>query len=234
MMAVMSRDATRRRILDTAERQFALHGFAGTSLRGITREAGVNVAAIHYHYGSKERLMNEALMVAFHRWLDQIVEHYLEPGPETLVDRFRDGVADFVDSLERNRPLVVACFEALAQVERSRELRRDLAATYEDWRRAMDPATAATLKQWMIQVVERGTGTAAQIPGIQVAGKTGTAENAPDQRPHAWFIAFAPADDPLYAIAVLVEHGGSSEAETTGGRVAAPVAAQVLRALLGT
>jgi len=102
-----------------------------------------------------------------------------------------------------------------------------------DWRRAMDPATAATLKQWMIQVVERGTGTAAQIPGIQVAGKTGTAENAPDQRPHAWFIAFAPADDPLYAIAVLVEHGGSTEAETTGGRVAAPVAAQVLRALLG-
>ena len=102
-----------------------------------------------------------------------------------------------------------------------------------DWRRAMDPATATTLRQWMIQVVERGTGTAAQIPGIQVAGKTGTAENAPDQRPHAWFIAFAPADDPLYAIAVLVEHGGSSEAETTGGRVAAPVAAQVLRALLG-
>jgi peptidoglycan glycosyltransferase len=102
-----------------------------------------------------------------------------------------------------------------------------------EWRRAMDPAAAATLKQWMIQVVQRGTGTAAQIPGIQVAGKTGTAENAPDQRPHAWFIAFAPADDPLYAIAVLVEHGGSSEAETTGGRVAAPVAAQVLRVLLG-
>ena len=102
------------------------------------------------------------------------------------------------------------------------------------WRRTMDPATAATLRQWMIEVVQRGTGTAAQIPGIAVAGKTGTAENAPDQPPHAWFIAFAPADDPLYAIAVLVEHGGSSQAETTGGRVAAPIAAEVLRALLGT
>ena len=102
-----------------------------------------------------------------------------------------------------------------------------------EWGRAMDPATAATLRQWMIGVVQSGTGTAAQIPGIQVAGKTGTAENAPDQQPHAWFIAFAPADDPQYAIAVLVEHGGSSEAETTGGRVAAPVAAQVLRVLLG-
>jgi len=103
-----------------------------------------------------------------------------------------------------------------------------------EWRRTMDPATAATLRQWMIEVVQRGTGTLAQIPGIQVAGKTGTAENAPDQRPHAWFIAFAPADNPQYAIAVLVEHGGSSEAETTGGRVSAPVAAQVLRVLLGT
>jgi peptidoglycan glycosyltransferase len=97
----------------------------------------------------------------------------------------------------------------------------------------MDVAVAATLRDWMIEVVNRGTGTAAQIPGIQVAGKTGTAETTEDEPPHAWFIAFAPADDPQYAISVLVEHGGSSQAETTGGRVAAPVAAQVLRVLLG-
>jgi peptidoglycan glycosyltransferase len=104
------------------------------------------------------------------------------------------------------------------------------------WRRTMTPQTAATLKQFMIQVVQQGTGTAAQIPGIQVAGKTGTAETGTNAPPHAWFIAFAPADNPQYAIAVLVEHGGVSGAgaEATGGRVAAPVAAQVLRALLGT
>jgi len=104
------------------------------------------------------------------------------------------------------------------------------------WRTAMTAATAATLKEYMIQVVQRGTGTAAQIPGIQVAGKTGTAETGTNAPPHAWFIAFAPADNPQYAVAVLVEHGGSSgaDAEVTGGRVAAPVAAQVLRALLGT
>jgi peptidoglycan glycosyltransferase len=102
-----------------------------------------------------------------------------------------------------------------------------------DWLRAMDPVVAATLRDWMIEVVNRGTGTAAQIPGIQVAGKTGTAETTEDQPPHAWFIAFAPADNPQYAISVLVEHGGSSQAETTGGRVAAPVAAQVLRVLFG-
>lgn len=104
-----------------------------------------------------------------------------------------------------------------------------------DWKRAIDPATAATLKQYMIQVVQRGTGTAAQIPGIAVAGKTGTAETGTNEHPHAWFIALAPADAPQYAVAVLVEHGGTSgaDAEATGGRVAAPVAAQVLRALLG-
>ena len=80
-----------------------------------------------------------------------------------------------------------------------------------EWRRAMDRVTAATMKQFMLQVVQRGTGTAAQIPGIQVAGKTGTAETNPGENPHAWFIAFAPADHPQYAIAVLVEHGRSEE-----------------------
>ena len=57
----MPRDATRERILDTAERHFALYGFAGTSLRGITRDARVNVAAIHYHYGSKEKLLSATM-----------------------------------------------------------------------------------------------------------------------------------------------------------------------------
>ena len=103
-----------------------------------------------------------------------------------------------------------------------------------EWRRTMSPETAATMTQFMLQVVQRGTGTGAQIPGVEVAGKTGTAETAPGQNPHAWFIAFAPADHPKYAIAVLVEHGGlEGAAETTGGKVAAPIAASVLRILLG-
>src|SRR4029079_18396864 len=87
------------------------------------------------------------------------------------------------------------------------------------WQRAMTPATAAILNGFMRSVVTSGTGTAAQIPGITVAGKTGTAQ-APGGPPHAWFIAFAPAEAPRYAIAVLVERGGSAGSETTGGRVA--------------
>jgi AcrR family transcriptional regulator len=127
----------REDLLEAAIRCLYEKGYARTTARDLVAESGTNLGSIGYHFGSKERLMDEALMLAFHRWLDPIVEQYLQPGPETLVERFRDGVADFVDSLERNRPLVVACFEALAQVERSSDLRRDLAASYEDWRRAM-------------------------------------------------------------------------------------------------
>ena len=108
----------------------------------------------------------------------------------------------------------------------------------QQYKRAIDPATAATMTNFMLQVVNdpRGTGTAAQIPGVQVAGKTGTAQTADGQKPHAWFIAFAPADKPRYAVAVLVEHGGGTgtDAEVTGGRVAAPIAKQVLQTLLST
>jgi penicillin-binding protein A len=94
------------------------------------------------------------------------------------------------------------------------------------WLQPLDAATAATLKQFMVQVVTSGTGTSAAINGVQVAGKTGTAEVA-NGEPHAWFAAFAPADDPKVVVAVLVENGG------TGGSVAAPVARQVILAALG-
>jgi peptidoglycan glycosyltransferase len=66
---------------------------------------------------------------------------------------------------------------------------------------------------------------------VQVAGKTGTAE-APGGPPHAWFIGYAPADAPRFAVAVIVERGGDLGDEATGGRVAAPVAGQVLAKLL--
>jgi len=106
------------------------------------------------------------------------------------------------------------------------------------YKQAIDGTAAGTMKQFMLGVVNdpRGTGTAAQIPGVQVAGKTGTAETAQGQNPHAWFIEFAPADTPRYAIAVIVEHGGSdgTNAEATGGRVAAPIAKQVMQALLSS
>ncbi|CAM5786785.1 peptidoglycan D,D-transpeptidase FtsI family protein [Cellulomonas persica] len=99
---------------------------------------------------------------------------------------------------------------------------------------AVSPGTAAQLTDMMVGVVESGSGTAAKISGVQVAGKTGTAQTSSEAAPHAWFTAFAPADDPQVAVAVLVEHGGSAGSEATGGRVAAPIARAVIQAVLGS
>ena len=98
--------------------------------------------------------------------------------------------------------------------------------------RAISESTAATETRLMQEVVERGTGTAAQIPGVAVAGKTGTAQT-PGGEPHAWFVAFAPAQHPRIAVAVVVLNGGSLGSEATGGEVAAPVARAVMEAALG-
>ena len=97
------------------------------------------------------------------------------------------------------------------------------------------PATAAAMRQMMIGVVQSGTGTAAQIPNHQIAGKTGTATNGSTKPPNAWFVCFgdaAPGQTPTIAVAVIVLDGGSLGNEATGGRVAAPIAKQVVQAYL--
>ncbi|MDQ3953072.1 MAG: penicillin-binding transpeptidase domain-containing protein [Actinomycetota bacterium] len=93
--------------------------------------------------------------------------------------------------------------------------------------RAMSAETAARVNEMMQAVVVSGTGTAAQIDGVPVAGKTGTAQTVPGESPHAWFIAFAPAQDPQLAVAVIVE-SSSAGSEATGGAIAAPLAKQML------
>ena len=87
--------------------------------------------------------------------------------------------------------------------------------------------TYTVLKQAMVDVVNSGVGTArgAAIEGVRVAGKTGTAQN-PHGEDHALFICFAPAEDPVIALAVIVENGGK------GGSVAAPLARRILQAYL--
>jgi peptidoglycan glycosyltransferase len=94
----------------------------------------------------------------------------------------------------------------------------------------MKPETAAELTDMMSRVVEEGTGQEVQLPGIQVAGKTGTAEiGANREFTQPWFICFAPIDNPRIAVAVTLER---QPAGTFGGTVAAPIARSVLEALL--
>jgi len=93
--------------------------------------------------------------------------------------------------------------------------------------RAISRRTSRELTSMMVGAVQSGTGTAAQIAGIQVAGKTGTAETGVSGRYTSWFISFAPADHPRVAVAVVLEGQTGF-----GGQVAAPIARSVMQALL--
>ncbi len=110
-----------------------------------------------------------------------------------------------------------------------RALRAD-GTTHEESRPAplatpLSAAVAADVARMMVAVVRNGTGTAAALPDVQVAGKTGTATN-PAGRSHAWFVAFAPASAPRVAVAIIVENAGY------GGVVAAPIARRVIATAL--
>ncbi len=92
--------------------------------------------------------------------------------------------------------------------------------------------TANKVTNLMLSVVNspNGTGVAARIPGLQVAGKTGTAETG-GPNIEAWFAAFAPVPDPQIAVAVLVENQPSAD-EFQGGTIAAPIAKAIIQAYL--
>jgi peptidoglycan glycosyltransferase len=96
-------------------------------------------------------------------------------------------------------------------------------------RRAVSPAAARDIGAMMIRAVQAGTGTAAQISGLEIGGKTGTAETGVDGNNTTWFIAFAgdPGKKPKLAIAVVLQNQS-----LTGGATAAPIARQVMQALL--
>jgi penicillin-binding protein 2 len=94
--------------------------------------------------------------------------------------------------------------------------------TYDKQQLPVSETTFNLIHDGMIGVVERGTGTLAKVPGVTVAGKTGTAQN-PHGKDHAWFIAFAPVENPKIAMAVLVENAGF------GGAISAPIARELIR-----
>jgi peptidoglycan glycosyltransferase len=93
--------------------------------------------------------------------------------------------------------------------------------------RVLSTEVARDLQRFMEAVIREGQADAATVPGVPVAGKTGTAETGVPGQTHAWFIGYAPANDPVVAVAVIVENGGF------GSREAAPIAGAIFRAALG-
>ncbi len=120
----------------------------------------------------------------------------------------------------------------LVQTERGPDLRVTRTAEPSEFSQPISPETAATMTEMMVNVVDNGTGYPAQISGVDVAGKTGTAQTGNEQNQHAWFTAFAPADDPQVAVAVVVENGGDLAGEATGSKVAAPIARAMMEAVM--
>ena len=99
----------------------------------------------------------------------------------------------------------------------------------------LSPENAQKLQSMMETVVKQGTGTKAQIPGVRVGGKTGTAQHGVgnDKAPYAWFVSYAMTDQgsPV-AVAVVVEDGAANRGDITGGGLAAPIAKKVMEAVL--
>lgn len=118
------------------------------------------------------------------------------------------------DGVMRN-PFVVSKTQKFGEAERVINTPRVVTQTH--WK----AGSLSRVKEGLEAVVASGTGVAARLPGIRVAGKTGTAQ-APKGDDHAWFVAYAPAESPRVALSVVVEHGGH------GGSTAAPIAQALL------
>lgn len=120
----------------------------------------------------------------------------------------------------------------LVQNVRTADLKTISETKPESLHQAVTPEVAAQLTQMMVDVVENGTGKPGRISGVQVAGKTGTAQTSKERPPFAWFTAFAPADDPQVAVAVMIEDANIARNDIAGGTLAAPIAKRVMEAVL--
>ncbi|NBT47364.1 MAG: penicillin-binding protein 2 [Actinobacteria bacterium] len=98
--------------------------------------------------------------------------------------------------------------------------------------RAISTSTAESLKSMMVKAVSSGVSSNAQIPGVKVAGKTGTAQNGEGQPYTLWFTGFAPADNPQVAVTVVIEDGGGMGQSGRGNTLAAPIAKKIMQAVL--
>ena len=155
------------------------------------------------------------------------------PQPEQLKDDLAVGASAIGQNRDLATPLGMAVVGATIAMGGRHPRPRIVRSEKVLRKRAVSAKVAAQVRAMMLAVVSGGTGTAAAVPGVQVAGKTGTAELRPTaggppdpKNTDAWFVAFAPAYAPKVAVAVMLVGAGA------GGKAAAPIARQVLQAAL--
>jgi AcrR family transcriptional regulator len=134
---------TKTALLDAAKQLVRERGYAGASVRELAAAAGTNIAAVNYHFGTREKLLNQAVLEYFLEWADRVAEVDVDADAEPLAQlaaRARQMVGD----LPAAQPAFVVFLEALLQARRSPELHRQLAEHYTEQRRRAMQTIAAT------------------------------------------------------------------------------------------
>ena len=136
----------REDLLTAARKCLEEKGYARTTARDLVAESGTNLASIGYHFGSKEALLNEAIGDAFAEWTNEVIAMSLDGNERAPLEAVGTSWIELLDNtFERNRPLLVAFVESLAQAERSPELRAQLAGHYQRCRDSLADVVTASL-----------------------------------------------------------------------------------------
>ena len=135
----------REALLEGARQCLQERGYARTTARDIVAASGTNLASIGYHFGSKEALLNEAIGEAFDAWTERVGAIAFATPDALPLERLGASWVALLDSYEEHRPLLVAFVEALAQAERTPELRRQLADQYQRIREQIAEMTRAAI-----------------------------------------------------------------------------------------
>jgi AcrR family transcriptional regulator len=132
-------------LLTAAKQLLRDQGYARITARDLVAASGTNLASIGYHFGSKEALLNEAIGESFTEWNDRILAAAMSEADESPLGRLMNAWRVMLDDFEAARPIFVAFIEALAQAERSPELRAQLAAQYDALRRDIGASVAEVI-----------------------------------------------------------------------------------------
>lgn len=133
-MRVSPRENHRERLLDGALQCLRTKGYARTTARDIAAAASSNLGSIGYHFGSKEALLNEAIRVGFAGWVDRLEELAFAEPTATPLERVQAAWIGLTDTFAEYRALMTAFIEALAQADRSSDVRDQRAELYEETR----------------------------------------------------------------------------------------------------
>jgi AcrR family transcriptional regulator len=146
-MSTSNRSTHRTRLLEAARTLLRERSYGNITARDLVAASDTNLGSIGYHFGSKEALLNEAIGQAFDEWNNRVAEIAFAAPEASPLERMAASWVAILDSLEEHRPLLVAFVEALAQAERSPELREQLAAQLQRTREHVAQLVLASVGQ---------------------------------------------------------------------------------------